>query len=161
MLSPWSYLGFIADLKVIHVHVSLKIVGNSGYDVQITFYSCDLIGLDSLVSPVLAHSFFWLWLVSISGEGSLLKMTLSDASKINIDVLFIYIIEVFICYILKYYQQSISVTTKMDITLVEAKNKLVFKYNCTPLHFKMPHSRKSEILLRKSLNKFLLYFNFF
>ena len=67
---------------------------------------------------------FWLWLVSISGEGSLPKMTLSDTSKINIDVLFIYITEVFICYILKCNQQSISVTTKMDITLVEAKTNL-------------------------------------
>ena len=40
------------------------------------------LGLDSLVLPVLAHSGFCLWLVSISNEGSLPEITLSDSSKL-------------------------------------------------------------------------------
>ena len=39
------------------------------------------LGLDSLALPVLAHSSFRLWLVSISDEGLLPEITLSDASK--------------------------------------------------------------------------------
>ena len=40
------------------------------------------LGLNSLALPVLAHSRFLLWLVSISDDGSLPEMTLSDASKL-------------------------------------------------------------------------------
>ena len=40
------------------------------------------LGLHSLALPVLAHSGICLWLVSISDEGSLPKIALSDASKL-------------------------------------------------------------------------------
>ena len=39
------------------------------------------LGLYSLALPALAHSGIWLWLVSISDEGSLPEITLSDATK--------------------------------------------------------------------------------
>ena len=52
--------------------------------------------LDSLALPVLAYSGIWLWPVSISDEGSLPEITLSDASKI------VSTIKVYMCYILKY-----------------------------------------------------------
>ena len=40
------------------------------------------LGLHSLALPVLAHSGIWLWLVSISDEGSLPEIALSGASKL-------------------------------------------------------------------------------
>ena len=40
------------------------------------------LGLYTLALPVLAHSGIWLWLVSISDEGSLPEIALSDASKL-------------------------------------------------------------------------------
>ena len=40
------------------------------------------LGLHSLALPVLAHSGICLWLVSISDEGSLHEIALSDASKL-------------------------------------------------------------------------------
>ena len=40
------------------------------------------LGLHSLALPVLAHSGIRLWLVSISDEGSLPEIALSDASKL-------------------------------------------------------------------------------
>ena len=40
------------------------------------------LGLDTLALPVLAHSGFLLWLVSISDEWSLPEITLSDVSKL-------------------------------------------------------------------------------
>ena len=44
--------------------------------------------LDCLALPVLAHSGFSLWLVSISDEGSLPKLRLSDESRLALMVYF-------------------------------------------------------------------------
>ena len=50
--------------------------------VQIGFILVTYLGLYSLALPVLAHSSLWLWLVSISDEGSLHEIALSSASKL-------------------------------------------------------------------------------
>ena len=98
--SVLSCLCLTADLEVVYVHDLLKIVGNSASNVQVLFLVTYL-GLHSLASPVLAHSAFCLWLVSISDEGSLPEIALSGASKLASTLYFYYLLEVYLCYILR------------------------------------------------------------
>ena len=51
------------------------------------------------VRYVLANSGFLLWLISISGEGSLPEITLSDASKLASTLYFLFDISVYVLFI--------------------------------------------------------------
>ena len=51
-----NWILYTADWKVIYVHDSLKIVGNSVSNVQIAFFLVTYLGLHSLALPVLAPS---------------------------------------------------------------------------------------------------------
>ena len=49
---------------------------------KLVLFLVTYLGLDSLALPVLAQFSFWVWLASISGEGSLPEIALSGASKL-------------------------------------------------------------------------------
>ena len=67
---------------IIYVHDLLKIDGNSVSNVRIGFISSDLLRSSLFGFTCFGSFWFRLWLVSISGEGSLPEIALSGASKL-------------------------------------------------------------------------------
>ena len=99
MSHMWSQKHDIAVTSLWCFYYDLTFVTCLWYHCDIVVISLlDWVGLHSLALPVLAHSGIWLWLVSISDEGSLPEIALSGASKLALTYLILFYRSVHVLY---------------------------------------------------------------